>query len=210
MPSPKLKDAFRSFWKACQLWWQDWSNLVTVALLSILLTLTVFLAPIAYFGLLQVTTDLSHGFRTGLAGFWVAFKKQWKQALVWGLVSLGIVGPLGFGFWYFAINPASFSLVGLLLCAIGILMAFTLSQLTAACFFLQEPQTLNLALKNAWVLTLLYPVYLFSCGLIALALCLVSVRYYLPIFLGVEALIALFSVLQVQRTLGKEPEPLSM
>ena len=184
--------------------------MVTVALLSILLTLTVFLAPIAYFGLLQVTTDLSHGFRTGLAGFWAAFKKQWRQALVWGLVSLGILGPLGFGFWYFAINPATFSLAGLVLCAIGILMAFTLSQLTAACFFLQEPQILSLALKNAWALMCLYPAYLLGCGVTSLALSLVSVRYYLPIFLGLEALQALFSILQVQRTLGKEPEPLSM
>ena len=107
MPLPKLKHSIQTFWKACQLWWQDWSNMVTLSLLVILLTLTVMLAPIAYFGLLQVTTDLSHGLRTGLAGFWAAFKQYWKPALVWGLLSLGLLGPLGFGFWYFAIKPAS-------------------------------------------------------------------------------------------------------
>jgi hypothetical protein len=209
MPSLKLKHSILSFWKACQLWWQDWSNMVTVSLLAILLTLTVVLAPIAYFGLLQVTTDLSHGLRTGLAGFWAAFKQHWQQALMWGLVSLGVLGPLGFGFWYFTLNPATFSLAGLILCALGILVSYTLSQLTAACFFLQEPQTLSLALKNAWASLLLQPAYLFGCGLIALTLTLVSVRYYLPIFLGVEALLALFSILQIQRTVGKEPDSLS-
>ncbi len=184
--------------------------MVTAALLSILLTLTVLLAPIAYFGLLQMTTDLSHGFRTGIAGFWAAFRQYWRQALVWGLANLGIIGLLSIGFWYFAINQATFSLVGLVLCGLGILICFTLSQLTAACFFLQEPQTLGLALKNAWALLLLYPAYLLGSGVIALALSLVSVRYYLPIFLGVEALLALFSILQVQRTLGKEPELISV
>ena len=183
--------------------------MVTVSLLAVLLTLTIVLAPIAYFGLLQVSTDLSHGFRTGLAGFWAAFKKHWKPALVWGLVSLGLLGPLGFGFWYYAINPAGFSLAGLILCGLGVLLVFTLSQLTATCFFLQEPQTLNLALKNAWALVLLHPAYLLSCGFLAFTLTLVSVRFYLPIFFGVEALLALFSILQVQRTLGKEPDPLS-
>jgi hypothetical protein len=209
MPSPKLKHSICSFWKACQLWWQDWSNMVTVSLLAILLTMTVVLAPIAYFGLLQVTTDLSHGLRTGLAGFWAAFKQHWKPALVWGLGSLGLLGPLGLGFWYFAINPATFSLAGLILCGLGFLVFFTLSQLTAACFFLQEPQTLSLALKNAWASLLLHPGYLFGCGLLAFVLTLVSLRFYLPIFLGVEALLALFSILQIQRTLGKEPEPLT-
>ena len=184
--------------------------MVTVALLSILLTLTVFLAPIAYFGLLQLTADLSHGFRTGIAGFWGAFKKHWRQALVWGLVSLGIIGLLSFGFWYFASKPATFSLVGLLLCGLGIFFSFTLSQLTAACYFLQEPQTLRLALKNAWALLLLHPSYVLASGVIALTIFLVSIRYYLPIFLGVEALLALFSIMQVQRTLGKEPDPLSV
>jgi len=81
--------------------------------------------------------------------------------------------------------------------------------LTAACFFLQEPQTLSLALKNAWASLLLHPAYLVACGLIAFTLSLVSVRYYLPLFLGVEALLALFSILQIQRTLGMEPDSLT-
>lgn len=206
MPSPEFKHSIQTFWKACQLWWQDWSNMVTVSLLAILLSLTVLLAPIAYFGLLQVSTDLSHGFRTGIMGFWAAFKQHWKAALVWGLVSLGLLGPLGFGFWYFAIKPATYSLVGLLLCGSGFFLVFLLSQLTAACYLLQEPQTLNLALKNAWASLLLHPGYLFGCGLLAFTLTLISVRFYLPFFLGVEALLALFSILQIQRTLGKEAE----
>jgi hypothetical protein len=205
MPAPKFRDAFHSFWKTCQLWWQDWSNQVTVALLSILLTLTIVLAPIAYFGLLQVATDLSHGLHTGMAGFWAAVKKHWKQALPWGLASLGSIGPLGFGFWYFAINPATFSLFGLILCAFGILVLYTLSQLSAACYFLQEPQTLSLAVRNAWALLLLHPAFLLASAVLSLGLSLISVRFYLPLFLGVEALLALFSILQVQRTLGKEP-----
>ncbi|HSN95505.1 MAG TPA: hypothetical protein VLR89_10660 [Anaerolineaceae bacterium] len=209
MPSPKVKHSIQTLWKACQLWWQDWSNLETVSLLAVLLSLTVFLAPIAYFGLLQVTTDLSHGQRSGLAGFWTAFKQHWNPALVWGLVSLGLLGPLGLGFWYFAINPATFSLAGLILCGAGILIIFTISQLTAACFFLQEPQTLSLALKNAWASLLLHPGYLIGCGLIAFVLSLLSVRYYLPLFVGIESLLALFSILQIQRTLGKEPDPLT-
>lgn len=209
MPSPTFKDIYFSFWNACKLWWQDWSNLVTVALLSILLTLTVILAPIAYFGLLQVATDLSHGYRTGIAGFWAALKKHWKPALVWGLASMGSIGPLAIGFWFFAINPVSFSLFGLILCALGILIIFQLSQLSAACYFLQEPQTLNLALRNAWALLLLHPAYLLGCAVLSLVLSLISVRYFLPIFLGIEALLALYSILQVQRTLGRKPEPLS-
>lgn len=181
--------------------------MVVCSLLAILASLSVFLAPVAYFGLLQTASDLSHGQRSGLGGFWGAFKAHWAKALIWGLASLGVIGPLGAAFWISATKPSPFGLAGLVLSAFGVWLAFTLSQLSAACFFLQEPQELSLSLKNAWVLLRLHPDFFLGCGLINLLLTLLSLRFYLPIFLGVEAFSALFSILQVQRTLGKEPEP---
>lgn len=205
MPSPKFKDVFISFVTTCQLWWQDWSNLVTVSLLAILLSLTILLAPVAYFGVLQTCADLAHGTRTGIAGFWSAFKRHWKNAVLWGLICLGSLGPLAIGFWQLAVRQSEFSLAGLLLCGALMITVFPLHHLAAACYFLQEPQTLQLAYKNALALLLLHPGYLFSGSLLSLLLTLLSLRYYLPVFLGVEALLALFSIILVQRTLGKVP-----
>ena len=206
MPAPKLKDAFSLFWTACRIWWADWSNLVLICLLGVLMSLTVILAPIAYFGILQVVTDLSHSLRTGLGGFFQALRSHWKAALGWGFVSLAALGPLAYSFVYFSTHPNSSSLSMLLLTGFFFWIFFTLSSLSASCYFLQEPQNLSLAIKNAWALIRLHPAFILTGSLISLVITLLSVRYYLPILLGVQALLALFSIISVQRTLGKTPE----
>ena len=69
-----IKTGFTAVGAAFTLWWQDWTNQVLVCLAAILLSLTVVLYPAALFGVFTQARDLTHGVRTGIAGFWLGFQ----------------------------------------------------------------------------------------------------------------------------------------
>lgn len=201
MKKLSLRDGLITIGDAIKLWWADWSNQLVVSLAAILLSLTVVLYPVALFGVYYQALDLTHDQRTGLGGFWIGFKKYLKPALLWGLVNTFGVAVFSFSFWFYAnsrfIATPMLVLVSLLALAFWLTWQF----LSVACFFLQEPQTLRLAWKNGLALLLSHLLYLLPISIFMLVLTFVSLRYFIPLIAGSEALLALLSLRAVQTTI---------
>lgn len=201
MKKLSLRDGLITIGDAIKLWWADWSNQLVVSLAAILLSLTVVLYPVALFGVYYQALDLTHDQRTGLGGFWIGFKKYLKPALLWGLVNTLGVAVFSFSFWFYA--NSRFIAAPMLVLVSLLAMAFWLTWqfLSVACFFLQEPQTLRLAWKNGLALLLSHLLYLLPISIFMLVLTFVSLRYFIPLIAGSEALLALLSLRAVQTTI---------
>ena len=197
----KAKDALKPIGSAASLLWQDWPNQVLVSLVAILAGLTLVLYPAAIFGVYADALDLTHGIRTGIIGFWQGFKSYFKQNLVWGLANTLVLAGVGFNVWFY--TNSDYAIAPVLLVLIILLGVFWLiwQFFTLACFFLQEEKSLKLAWKNGLAILLGNPLYAFIIGLVALILVFLSVRYYIPLFIGSLPLIALLHLLAVQKTL---------
>lgn len=201
MKKLSLHDGIKTIGDTIKLWWADWSNQLVVSLAAILLSLTVVLYPVALFGIYYQALDLTHDQRTGLGGFWIGFKKYLKPALLWGLVNTLGVAVFSFSFWFYA--NSRFIAAPMLVLVSLLAMAFWLTWqfLSVACFFLQEPQTLRLAWKNGLALLLSHLLYLLPISIFILVLTFVSLRYFIPLIAGSEALLALLSLRAVQTTI---------
>jgi hypothetical protein len=201
MKKLSLRDGFTTIGDAIRLWWADWSNQLVVSLAAILLSLTVVLYPVALFGVYFQAVDLTHDLRTGLGGFWSGFKRYWKPALQWGIVNTLGVAVFSFSLWFY--GNSNFFLAPVFVWASFLALAFWLTWqlLSVACFFLQEPQTLRLAWKNGLALLLSHPIYLLPISIFMLALTFISLRYFIPLVAGSEALLALLSLRSIQNTI---------
>lgn len=199
----KIKQAFPVMWDALKMWWNDWANQVVVCLAAILLSLTVILYPAALFGVFHQALDLTHGVRTGIAGFWQGIKLNIKTSLLWGLVNTVVIALLGMNIWFYFNSDqvlAPFVFVSGFMLLTWMVWQFY----SVACLFLQEDKSLKLAFQNGIAVILNQPGYTLVIGLLAVALTLVSLRYFIPLVLGVESLLALLALRAVQATLPRE------
>lgn len=204
MKKLSLQDGIKTIGDAIKLWWADWSNQLVVSLAAILLSLTIVLYPVALFGVFYQAVDLTHDLRTGLGGFWIGFKKYIKPALLWGLVNtLGVV-VFSFSFWFYANSRFIAAPMLVLASLLALVIWLTWQFLAIACFFLQEPQTLRLAWKNGLALLLTHPLYLLPVAIFIFALTFISIRFFIPLVAGSEALLALLSLRAVQTTIKSD------
>lgn len=202
----KAKDAFKPIGSAVSLLWKDWPNQVLVSLVAILAGLTLVLYPAVIFGVYADALDLTHGIRTGIIGFWQGFKSYFKQNLVWGLANTLVLAGVGFNIWFY--TNSDYAIAPVLLVLIILFGVFWLvwQFFTLACFFLQEEKSLRLAWRNGLAVLLGNPLYALIIGLVALMLVFLSVRYYIPLFIGSMPLIALLHLQAVQKTLPEAEE----
>lgn len=196
-----LRDGMTTIWDAIKLWWADWSNQLVVSLAAILLSLTVVLYPVALFGVYYQAVDLTHDLRTGLDGFWSGIKKYWKPALLWGIVNTIGAAVFGFSLWFYTNSRFAFAPMLVLVSLLALAFWLTWQLISAACFFLQEPQTLRLAWKNGLALLLSHPLYLVPISIFMLALIFMSLRYFIPLIAGGEALLAILCLRAVQKSI---------
>lgn len=206
------RDAAHTILQAIQLWWADWSNQLVVSLLAILLSLTVVLYPAALFGVYAQATDLTHDLRTGMAGFWAGFKKYLRPASIWGLVNSLGVAVFAISIWFYGNSHFTFAPLFVWISLLALIFWVSWQYLSVACFFLQEPQTLPLAWRNGLALLLLHPFYLLPVGLFLAGLTFLSLRYFIPLIIGGEALLVIVSLKAVQATISPpyaDSEPVS-
>lgn len=184
--------------KAFSLWWQDWSNQLLVSLAFILLSLTVVGFAPALFGVFHQALDLTHGIRTGIAGWWEGVKVHLKSSVLWGLLNLAVVAIFAFTLWFYA--NSTFGLAPYLVILISVLsLGWFLWQFTSlACYFLQAERNLRLAWKNGFAVLLTRPLLIFLPSLLAASLAVLSVRFFIPLMLGSPTLISLIALLCVQ------------
>lgn len=197
----RAAQAFDIIVDALKLWWKDWVNQLVVSLVTILLSLTVVLAPAAMFGVYNECKDLTHNSRTGVLGFWEGFKSYFKQNLAWGAINLLVFLVLFTNVWFY--YYAELVLAPYLTIVTILMLAFWIvwQSYSLACFFLQDQKKLKLAWKNGLSIMLLHPLYTAIIGITILALVVASFRWFVPLFMGSIPLIALLSFRAVQATL---------
>lgn len=205
MKSLSIRDAIKPIGDAVRLWWADWANQLLVSLAALLLSLTVVLYPAALFGIYHQAVDLTHDLRTGLAGFWAGFRKHFKTSLLWGLINTFGLSIFGFSVWFYANSRFVSAALLMWFCLIALVLWLTWQFLSLSCFFLQEPQTLCLAWKNGFALMLTQPGFLLPIVIFMLVLTFLSVRYFIPLVAGSEALLCILGLRAVQTTI-KPPE----
>ncbi|MGV8049211.1 MAG: hypothetical protein AB2L21_02490 [Anaerolineaceae bacterium] len=204
----EVKTGFKVIGAAIKLWWDDWSNQELVSLAAILLSLTIVLFPAATFGIYQESLDLTHGIRTGIAGFWQGFKKNFGKSLLWGLLNILVAAGIGFCIWFYTNSKFSFAPLLVIFLILLAVFWFLWQYFSVTCFFLQTEKSLKLAWKNGLALMLTQPVLCLVSGLLAAILTVLSFRYYIPLLIAIPTLLALLGLMTVQQTLlpeaGKE------
>jgi hypothetical protein len=183
--------------KAFSLWWQDWTNQLLVSLSFILLSLTVLGFAPALFGVFHQALDLTHGIRTGIAGWWEGVKLHLKNSLLWGLLNLTAIAMFAFTLWFYANSSFSFAPYLIILISFLALGWFVWQFISLACYFLQAERSLTLAWKNGIAVLLSKPLLVLLPGLLAFSLVLLSVRCFIPLKVGSPALISLIALLCV-------------
>lgn len=207
MKKLSIRTGTACIWDSVKLWWADWSNQLLVSLAAILLSLTILLYPVALFGVFYEALDLTHDLRSGIGGFWLGMKRHFKAALLWGLVNTIGVVVFGFSIWFYSNSSFYFAPLFVWMSILALAFWLTWQLLSVACFFLQEPQTLKLAWRNGAVLLLNHPTFLLPINIFLLAMLFLSVRYFIPLVAGSEALIALLCLRSVQTIVkSKTPE----
>jgi len=196
-----LGDGFKTVLDAIKLWWADWSNQLVVSLVAILLSLSILLYPVALFGVFFQAVDLTHDLRTGLGGFLNGLKKYWKSALLWGLVNTLGIAVFVFSVWFYSNSSFILAPILVLTSLLALAFWFTWQLLSVGCFFLQDQQSLRLAWKNGLALILTHPLYLLPIGIFMLVLTSLSLRFFIPLIAGSEALLAILSLRAVQNTI---------
>jgi len=187
--------------KAFSLWWQDWSNQVVVSLAFILLSLTILGFPPALYGIFHQALDLTHGVRTGIAGFWQGLKQHFKTSWLWGLLNLAAAAIFGFTLWFYANSTFAFAPYLVIFISVLALGWFIWQFISLGCYFHQEEQSLRLAWKNGFVLLMTHPWMVILPGLLAAALLLLSLWFFIPLIIGSPALICLLVLLSVENYL---------
>ena len=184
--------------RAFSLWWQDWSNQELVSLAFILLSLTVLGFAPALFGVFHQALDLTHGIRTGIAGWWEGVKMYLKDSLLWGLLNLTALAIFAFTLWFYANSSFGFAPYMVILISVLAIGWFVWQFISIACYFLQAERSLKLAWKNGFAVLLSKPLLVLLPGLLAVSLVLLSVRFFIPLMIGSPALISLIALLCVQ------------
>jgi uncharacterized membrane protein YesL len=187
--------------EAIRLWWQDFANNVLVSLAMVIACLTLVLSGPALLAAAQVAADFFDGMRTGIAGWWAAFRKYFWKGLLLSLTNIAVVALVGLNVWFYSQTEAVWAplLVVVFLIALAL---WLMTQFYALGYFVaQSDKSLWLSWKNGFLTILASPVFSLVLGLFAALLLALSVALLLPFLLGSLVLMALLSVLAVRNRL---------
>ena len=197
----KTKDitvAFHLCGQTLRLWWGDWVNSVLVSLVMILTSLTVILAGPALMGVCAVAADLADGVRTGIAGWWVGFKRYFWQGLIWGCVNMGLLFIFAVGLWFYTqVNSIWAPLFIMILLATALFWG-AIQFYVPGYLMVQVDKSLGLAWKNSFLTVLSAPGMTLVLFGVALMVLLASLGLFVPAFLGTGPVLGLLSVLAVR------------
>ncbi len=197
-----IATAFELIGESFRLWWDDWSNGVLVSLVMLLVSLTVILAGPAILGMCAMTHDLVDGVRTGIAGWWIGFKRYFWQGILWGLVNLILTFLAGSSLWFYTQWSSPLApFLAIFLVIIGVIWLM-MQFLTAGYLIEQDDKSIGLAWKNSLLTLLAGPGFSLTVGLFSMVIFLFSVGTLLPVIVGTGPLLGLLSVLAVRNRLA--------
>ncbi len=201
-----LKNGFLVIGAAFKTWWDDWANQVLVSLAAMLLSLTIVFYPAAIFGIFQESLDLTHGIRTGIAGWWQGVKQNLGKSLVWGLINTLVTVGMAFSIWFYVQSELAIAIY--LVAFLGLLWLFWFfwQFYALACFFLQEDRQLKLAWQNGLAILATNLALCLFPGILSAALLVVSLRFFIPLAVGIPTLVAIIALMTVQKSLKTEKQ----
>jgi uncharacterized membrane protein YesL len=167
-----MKDAFRITWLSLRDTYEELFILVGANLLALALFIPVVTGPPALAGLHYLGFCIATGKRIEFGFFWQGFRTYFLDS--WKLTALNVLifGLLGVDVWFYMSRVQGvWRVVGLV--GVWMLLIWALAQLYAFPLLVrQQERKLFLAVKNAVLLTLAYPIFSLTSGLL-LALILV-------------------------------------
>lgn len=116
-PGPGIKKdgpQKKAFFVFFEIWARNFWKLIPVSLLYLLFYIPVLTGGLAEVGIANVTRNIArdkHSF--GASDFLVTIKKNWKQALIAGIINTVITALIGFAGWFYFTSEGTFSLVAL-------------------------------------------------------------------------------------------------
>lgn len=188
--------------RATRLWWYDWTSILFLNTVWLLLQLPLVTGPPATAALYAMMRESSDGQYWGPRDAWQAFRGLFWPAWRWGLLNLLAFGLGAFNLLFYADRAGTMWFV-LRLAWIGALTVWTAVNLFYWPFWLeQEKKSVRTALANSGRFLLLHPltavVLVFVCGL----LLAVSTLTVVPLVLGAVCWVALVGVLAVRQSLA--------
>ena len=204
MRDVSAREAIKVISLAVKTWWADWANQVLVCLAAVLLSLTLIGYPLAVFGLFGQSKDLLDGLRSGLGGFWATIKKDWKNALLWGLLNTLVLATSGFGVWFYANTDFAVARVVVFVPAILAILWGAWQCFSLGAYFQQEPRTLQLAWRNGWAILIGRPAFSWLVALVVLVVLALSLRLFIPLFFAFPSLLASVCLAAVRETITNQ------
>jgi uncharacterized membrane protein YesL len=170
--------------------------------------LVVTAAP-ATMGLHNAANRIANYKRTGSEFFWEAFRRQVGRG--WLLFLLSLLAPVAIGFnvWFYSQAEGFLRLVSVVWLW-GLLFWLLLAQYLIPLFLQQDEVNVCLALRNAALLVVRYPLFSFLMLLFQLTLIALSFALVLPLVLLLPALIALsqnLAMIGILQEMDLVPQP---
>lgn len=115
--APKPKGKVRQFF---DLWLENVWSLIPLNALYSMLSLLILPHGFAAAGFANVTRNLARDKHTfGFSDFFDTAKKNWKQALIAGLINIVLLAVMLFGGLFYAMNQATWANIGLGVCLVA-------------------------------------------------------------------------------------------
>lgn len=115
--APKPKGKIRLF---LELWWENFWSLIPLNAVYSMLSLLLIPYGFASAGFTNVTRNLARDKHTyGFSDFIETAKKNWKQALIVGLINVVLMAVMIFGIWFYAVSQGIIPQIGLGVCIIA-------------------------------------------------------------------------------------------
>jgi uncharacterized membrane protein YesL len=186
--------------------WEELLYLLVFNIIWLVGTLLIIPWPFVTFGLFFIAHDIGQGKGIKFSTFFTHARHMWKQAYIWGAISLGVMILLWFNLNFYANLKAQAADIAQII-FIGLTIFWLFIQLVILPFYprLQEPG-FKLALRNAVIVVGRYPLANLALSTIAVLIGALSSFFPAFAFLVAPAMIAITANRMVGAMIEREIE----
>jgi uncharacterized membrane protein YesL len=187
--------------QAFRLWWQDFGNNIVISLMMVIACLTLVFTGPALLAAAVVAVDFIDGIRTGIAGWWRAFRKYFWKGLLLSLANIAAAGVVGLNLWFYSQIQTTWAPLLVIVFLFALVFWIVIQFFGIGYFMAQSDKSLWLSWKNGFLTILVSPGFSLVLGLFVVLLAAASFALLLPFFLGSIYLLILLAVLAVRNRL---------
>jgi uncharacterized membrane protein YesL len=183
------------------LWWDAWTDWISIGAVWVLAWLTIILGPPATFGLYYTASELREGRAIGVRGFVQAGKENFLRSWLWMLVFMIVAIVIATNYtFYGGIDQDWATIIQGVMIVVGVLW-ITIQFYTLPFLMLQTEQSLRLAWKNAFLTAVASPLHTLVTLVISVLFIVPSLLFFIPLFLGAQGLVAVLGIMMVENRL---------